>query len=222
MARLPRIVLPGIPHHVTQRGNRRERVFFEDGDYALYLDLLSEAAARSQVAIWAYCLMPNHVHIVAVPSDEDGLRRTFRYVHRHYTGYINARMRVTGHLWQGRFSSVAMDETHMVCALRYVALNPVRARLTERAEDWPWSSTRAHLEGRSDAFVDVAPALDRVGDFAAFLGEAFDEAMTYAALRKAESVGRPVGSKAWLADMEARTGLTLAPGKRGPKPKAMD
>ena len=219
MARLPRIVLPGIPHHVTQRGNRRERVFFEDGDYALYLDLLSEAAARSQVAIWAYCLMPNHVHIIAVPSDEDGLRRTFRYVHRHYTGYINARMRVTGHLWQGRFSSVAMDEAHLVSALRYVALNPARARLTEKAEDWPWSSTRAHLEGRSDAFVDVAPALERVGDFAAFLGESFDEATTYAALRKAESVGRPVGSKQWLADMEAKTGLTLAPGKRGPKPK---
>lgn len=221
MARLPRIVLPGIPHHVTQRGNRRERVFFEDGDYELYLDLLSEAATRSGVAIWGYCLMPNHVHIIAVPGDEDGLRRTFRTVHRHYTGYINARMRVTGHLWQGRFSSVAMDEEHLVSALRYVALNPVRARLVERAEDWRWSSTRAHLAGESDAYVDVAPMLARVGDFAAFLGEEFDEAMTYAALRKAESIGRPVGSKEWLADMEARSGLTLAPGKRGPKPKAM-
>jgi putative transposase len=147
MGRLPRIVLPGVPHHVTQRGNRRERVFFEDGDYALYLDLLSDAAAQARVAIWAYCLMPNHVHIVAVPSDEDGLRRTFRYVHRHYTGYINARLRVTGHLWQGRFSSVAMDEAHLVCALRYVALNPVRAKLAKRAEDWQWSSTGAHLKG---------------------------------------------------------------------------
>jgi putative transposase len=219
MARLPRIVLPGIPHHVTQRGNRRERVFFEDGDYALYLDLLAEAAARAQVAIWGYCLMPNHVHIIATPSDEDGLRRTFRYVHRHYTGYINARMRVTGHLWQGRFSSVAMDEAHLVAALRYVALNPVRARLVERAADWRWSSTAAHLAGEGDSVVDVAPALDRVGDFAAFLGEEFDEALSYAALRKAESVGRPVGSKAWLADMEERTGLTLAPRKRGPTPK---
>src|SRR5687768_10528102 len=171
MARLSRIVLRGIPHHATQRGNRRERVFFEDGDYALYLDLLSEAAARARVAIWAYCLMPNHVHIVAVPGDGDGLRRTFRTVHRHYTGYINARMRVTGHLWQGRFSSVAMDEAHLVSALRYVALNPVRARLVERAEDWPWSSARAHLAGKSDAFVLVEPALDRVGDFSAFLGE---------------------------------------------------
>ena len=219
MARLKRIVLPGIPHHVTQCGNRRGRTFFEDGDYALYLDLLFDAAARSGVAIWSYCLMPNHVHIVAVPSDEDGLRRTFRHVHRHYTGYINARMRVTGHLWQGRFSSVAMDEAHLVCALRYVALNPVRARLVDRAEDWRWSSTAAHLAGKSDAFVDVAPALERVGDFRSFLNEAFDEALTYTALRKAEAAGRPVGSKAWLADMEERTGRALAPGKRGPKPK---
>ena len=221
MARLPRVVLPALPHHVTQRGNRRERTFFEDGDYALYLDLLADAAGRTGVEIWSYCLMPNHVHLIAVPADEDGLRRCFRYVHRHYTGFINARLRVTGHLWQGRFSSVAMDEAHFVTALRYVALNPVRARLTARAEDWPWSSTRAHLAGADDHVVRVAPALERVGDFAAFLGEAFDEALTYSALRKAESIGRPIGSSDWLADMELRTGLTLRPGKRGPKPKVV-
>jgi putative transposase len=219
MARLPRIVLPGIPHHVTQRGNRRERTFFEDGDYALYLDLLADAANRANVAVWSYCLMPNHVHIIAVPSDDDGLRRTFRYVHRHYTGYINARLRVTGHLWQGRFSSVAMDEAHFVTALRYVAFNPVRAKLVQKPQDWPWSSTRALIDAQNDDVVDVAPALERVGDFATFLGQDFDEASTYAALRKAECVGRPVGSKAWLTDMEARTGLTLAPQRRGPKRK---
>lgn len=127
---------------------------------------------------------------------------------------------MTGHLWQGRFSSVAMDEAHLAGALRYVALNPVRARLVSRAGDWPWSSAAAHIAGRSDRFVDVAPALARVGDFATFLDEPFDEMATYAALRKAESVGRPVGSKDWLAQMEARTGLTLAPRKRGPAPKA--
>ena len=145
--------------------------------------------------------MPNHVHAIATPSDPDGLRRTFRYVHRHYTGYINARLRVTGHLWQGRFSSVAMDEPHFVTALRYVALNPVRARLVARAEDWAWSSTRALIAGEDDHVVTVAPALERVGDFAAFLDEAFDDALTYSALRKAESVGRPVGSREWLAEM---------------------
>lgn len=219
MARLGRMVLPGIPHHVTQRGNRRERTFFEDGDYALYLDLLADAAVRHGVEIWSYCLMPNHVHIIAVPRDADALGRTFRHVHRHYTGYVNARLRVTGHLWQGRFSSVAMDEQHLYAALRYVALNPVRARLVARAEDWRWSSVQALFSGEDDHVVRVAPALDRVGDFRAFLGEEFDEAFTYAALRKAETLGRPVGSPEWLEDMAAKSGLPLLPGKRGPKPR---
>ena len=221
MARLPRYVLPGIPHHVTQRGNRRERTFFEDGDYALYLDLLAHAAEQHGVAIWSYCLMPNHVHIIAVPRDEDGLARTFRHVHRHYTGYVNARLRTTGHLWQGRFSSVAMDEAHLHAALRYVALNPVRARLAARAQDWRWSSTAAHIAETDDHIVTVAPALTRVGDFTAFLGEEFDEAETYAALRKAETIGRPIGSTEWLADMAAKTGRTLTAGKRGPKPREL-
>ena len=217
MARLPRFVLPGIPHHVTQRGNRRERTFFEDEDYELYLDLLAGAARRAHVEVWSYCLMPNHVHIILVPQDEDGLRRTFGDLHRRYTGYINARMRTTGHLWQGRFGSVAMDEAHLVAAFRYVALNPVRAGLVKRATDWQWSSTRALCAAADDPVVTVAPALERVGDFTAFLDEAFDEAFTYAALRKAESIGRPVGSPQWLEDMEARTGLALRPKKRGPK-----
>ena len=216
MARLSRVVIPGIPHHVTQRGNGRGRTFFEEADYALYLDLLAEAAERARAEVWAYCLMPNHVHIVLTPSDEDGLWRTFGELHRRYTGFINARRRTTGHLWQGRYGSVAMDEPHFVTALRYVALNPVRARLVERAEDWHWSSTRAHLAGADDHVVKVAPALERVGDFAAFLGEEFDEALTYAALRRAESVGRPIGSPEWLTDMEARIGRTLAPKPRGP------
>lgn len=193
--------------------------FFEAGDYALYLDLLAEGCDRHGVEVWSYCLMPNHVHIIAVPRDEDALGRAFRHVHRHYTGYINARLRVTGHLWQGRFSSVAMDDQHVVAALRYVALNPVRARLVHRAPEWDWSSTRALIAGKDDNVVKVAPALARTGDFAAFLSEAFDENFTYAALRKAESIGRPVGSRAWLEDMEAKTGMQLLPAKRGPKPK---
>lgn len=155
MAHLPRLVLPGIPHHATQRGNRRERTFFEDGDYELYLDLLAETAVRSQVEIWSDCLMPNHVHIIAVPSDENGLR----HVHRQYTYYINARLRLTGHLWQGRFSSVATDEPHFVMALRYLALDPVRARLVTRPQDWRWSSTRAQLAGRDDGVVKVRQRL---------------------------------------------------------------
>jgi putative transposase len=217
MARLPRLVFPGLPHHVTQRGNGRGRTFFEEANYALYLDLLAQASERARVEVWAYCLMPNHVHAVVVPSDGDGLRRTFGELHRRYTGYVNARARRTGHLWQGRFGSAAMDDAHLVNALRYVSLNPVRARLVARAADWRWSSVRAHLAGEDDAVVRVAPALERVGDFAAFLAGEIDEDAAYLALRRAESIGRPIGDAGWIAALEERSGRTLTPGRRGPK-----
>jgi putative transposase len=219
MARLPRLILPGFPYHVTQRGNRRQQTFFGDDDYALYRDLLAEAADKAGTEVWCYCLMPNHVHLVVVPSDTDGLRRTFADAHRRYTGYINARHRWTGHLWQGRFGAVVMDEAHLAHAMRYVSLNPVRARLVERAEDWRWSSVSAHLSGKDDALVRVAPALERYGSFEAFLGAPSDYADAWRALRQSETSGRPLGDAEWMADLEARTGRTLLPQKRGPKPK---
>ena len=216
MVRLPRLVLPGIPYHVTQRGNRREQTFFEQADYALYRDLLAQSANKAGAEIWCYCLMPNHVHVVIVPSDEDGLRRTFADTHRRYTAFINARSRWTGHLWQGRFGAVAMDEEHLANAVRYVSLNPVRARLVDRARDWRWSSVEAHLSGKDDDLVRVAPVLERYGDFAAFLDEPADQA-AWRRLRMSETSGRPLGSQAWLAELETRTGRTLQPRKRGPK-----
>jgi len=218
MARLARVVVPGLAHHVTQRGNRRERVFFEDDDHRAYLALIAAAARASGTAIWAYCLMPNHVHFIMVPEHKDGLRATFAEAHRRYTGRIHARHQWTGHLWQGRFSSTAMDEAHLYAAGRYVSLNPVRAGLTARAADWPWSSVRAHLAGRDDGIVTVAPLLERAGDFAAYMAEDEDaEAIT--ALRRSYSTGRPVGAKDWLAALEVQTGRALAPARRGPKPR---
>ena len=216
MARLARLVLPGIPYHVTQRGNRRQQTFFEDGDYVLYRALLGEAARRAGASVWAYCLMPNHIHLIVVPSDPDGLRRTFADAHRRYTGFINARHRWTGHLWQGRFGAVAMDETHLAAAARYVALNPVRARLVDRARDWPWSSVTAHRAGEDDELVEVAPLLDRYGPIDAFLGGAEDEQATRA-LRQAETTGRPVGDPAWLTRLEQASGRNLQRRKPGRK-----
>src|ERR1700726_4703148 len=142
MARLGRIVAAGFPHHVTQRGNRRQTIFFEPADYALYRDLLAERCRKASVEVWAYCLMPNHVHLVLTPSTPDGLARAIGETHRQYTGFINARARSTGHLFQGRFSSAALDDAHLVAAARYVAFNPVRARLVARAQDW---GGRAHV-----------------------------------------------------------------------------
>jgi putative transposase len=216
IARLARLVVPGLPYHVTQRGNRRGTTFFEDDDFLVYRELLADAARAAGARVWAYCLMPNHVHLIVVPADPDGLRATFANAHRRYARFINARYRWTGHLWQGRYGAVVMDEAHLVHAARYVALNPVRARLCERAEDWPWSSTRAHLAGKDDELVEVAPLIERVGNFATFLGTDEDQQASRA-LRMAETTGRPVGDPKWVAELEDQTGRTLAAQKRGRK-----
>ncbi|HEY5070491.1 MAG TPA: transposase, partial [Caulobacteraceae bacterium] len=215
------VVVPDLPHHVTQRGNRRERVFFEEGDYSFYLDLIAQAAKGSKTTIAGYCLMPNHVHFLMIPSHADGLRQTFAEAHRRYTGAIHARYKWTGHLWQGRFSSTAMDGRHFLAAIGYVAMNPVRAGLVEHAADWRWSSARAHLAGRDDGVVSVAPALDMIGDFAAFL-EAAEDTAAVTAIRRSRSTGRPVGAEEWIAALEARTKRALAAAKRGPKPRSED
>jgi putative transposase len=152
MARIACLVVPGVPHHVSQRGNRRQTTFFGDDVDRLYRELLAKAAGKARAEVWAYCLMPSHVHVILTPSDPDGLRNTVADLHRRYTAHINARNGWNGHLWQGRFGSVAMDEAHLFAAARYVALNPVRAGLATRAEDWPWSSARAHLAGLTTAW----------------------------------------------------------------------
>jgi putative transposase len=221
MARLARVVAPDLPHHVTQRGNRRERVFFDDDDYRAYLSLVAGAARQAGTAIWAYCLMPNHVHFIMVPSHEDGLRATFAEAHRRYTARIHAREQWTGHLWQGRFSSTCMDERHLLAAARYVPMNPVRAGLVAKASDWPWSSARAHLAGTDDGVVVVGPLLDRIGDFAGMLEGAEDEAAVMA-IRRSRSTSRPVGAEDWIKTLEARLGRGLAPAKRGRKPRPAD
>jgi putative transposase len=221
MARLARVVVPGHPHHVTQRGNGRARTFFGDADYALYRDLLAENCHAAEVEVWAWCLMPNHVHLVLVPSDPDGLRRALARVHRSYAGIIQARRKRSGHFWQGRFGAVAMDEEYLAAALRYVSLNPVRARLAERAQDWRWSSTRAHLRGKDDGLTALAPIKDRFPRFADLLtGE--PEAEVFVRLRAAESIGRPLGNDGFLSRLERSTRRTLKPAKRGPKPSEQE
>ena len=161
--------------------------------------------------------MPNHVHLILVPSGADGLRRALAPVHRRYAGIIHARRKRTGHFWQGRFGCVAMDEEHLAAALRYVSLNPVRARLVDRARDWRWSSVRAHLGGRDDGVTTLAPVHERYPDFADFLSEEIDAEMIER-LRSAETIGRPLGNRKFLDMLERKTKRVLKPGKRGPKP----
>jgi putative transposase len=217
MARLARVIAPGLPHHVTQRGNRREPIFFEDGDQDVYRDLLAEQARRRGVEVWAYCLMPNHVHLILTPCDESRLGLSVGEAHRRYTNFIDARGRWTGHLFQSRFASVVMDEAHLCAAARYLPMNPVRARLVARPQQWPWSSARAHIEGKDDGLVTVRPLLDRIGDFAAFLAEQEDRPAADR-LRAAETTGRPLGNEAFIQGLERLLGRKLARGRPGPAP----
>jgi putative transposase len=218
MARLARLVVPGLPHHVTQRGNGRAQTFFGDADYALYRDLLAQACREANVDVWAWVLMPNHVHLVLAPRDEDGLRRALAPAHRRYAGHIHARQQRTGHFWQGRFGAVVMDEAHLCAALAYIAQNPVRARLVQHATDWRWSSVHAHLSGQPDGLTTLEPVRDRYPRFADLLDTDADPT-AFERLRRAETIGRPLGDEAFITALETQTQRLLRPAKRGPKAK---
>lgn len=211
-----RIVIPGIPHHITQRGSRGLEVFLEETDYATYLTLLAESCQKAGTRVLAWCLMPNHVHLVMVPADGDGLRRALAEPHRIYARMINEREGWQGHLWQDRFASFPMDEEHLVAALRYVELNPVRAGLVTTPEQWKWSSALGHLSGHGDKLVrDLAP-LTVVGDWAAFLASGLDsDAEQQFARHLTQS--RPLGNSEFVSRLEVLTGHELRPRKRGPR-----
>ena len=215
MPRIARVVIPGLPHHVTQRGNRRQRTFFSGEDYRIYLSLLRWWAPRTGVKIWAYCLMPNHVHLVAVPSAPEALADCMSEVHQRYSRRVNEERGWSGYLWQGRFSSTVMDPSHAVAAARYVAMNPVRAGLVSKPDQWPYSSIGVHLGFADDAIVDRGAYAGLVDDWPALLasdgGE--DEAER---LRRHTRTGRPLGGKAFISEVERRSGrghLARSPGR---------
>ncbi len=216
MARLARVVVPGVPHHVTQRGNRRQDTFFGGNDYRVYLDLMAEWCAGCGVEVLAYCLMTNHVHLIAVPATEAALGRAIGEAHRRYTRHVNFRQGWRGHLWQGRFASFAMDGRYLLAAARYIELNPVRADMVKRPEDYAWSSARAHLEGHDDGLVKAGVLPDRVGDWAAFLAAGADEG-DGETLHRHERTGRPVGDLAFMENAEEALGRPLRKQKPGPK-----
>lgn len=218
MARTARVVAAGVPHHVTQRGNRRQKTFFCDEDYETYRTILAESCRAAGVDIWAYCLMPNHVHLVLVPKTAEGLSAALSAAHRKYTRHINFRKGWRGFLWQGRFASFPMDEQYLLACARYVELNPVRAKLVRRAQDWKWSSARAHLGRAADKLVDVKGIGSMVKNWKEFLAEGLDEE-DLEAIRSGERTGRPLGSSSFIKKLERRLKRPLARQKPGPKPK---
>ena len=218
MTRMARIVIPGHPHHVTQYGNRKQRTFFSDSDYRRYLDLIAEHTRKSGTEVWAYCLMPNHIHLVMVPGKEDGLCASMAEAHRRYTQYINLREGWCDHLSQERVHSFVMDENYLLAAVRYVERNPVTAGLCECPHQWKWSSARAHMDGKNDALVNVRPMLDRIDNWYKYLSDNEKYYRESDLIERHARTGRPLGRKAFIRKLENTTGVSLLHGKPRKKP----
>ena len=168
--------------------------FFCDEDYQEYLSLLGQWCGEFEVRIWAYCLMPNHVHLILLPATSDGLSRAVSEIHQRYTRRINFREGWRGHLWQGRFASFVMSEAHLMGAVRYVERNPVKAGLVERAEDWRWSSAAAHCGADGDSLAECDWLIDRAAGMTSTWSEhlAWRDDTEFAKLmRQRENTGRP-------------------------------
>ncbi len=218
MARIPRIVIPGYPHHIVQRGNRRQIVFFSDRDKNAYIQCLLESTVRFGIDIWAYCLMDNHVHLIAVPKHIDSLARGMGEAQRKYTRMIHFREGWRGYLWQGRFLSYPLDRMHLYAAVRYVEQNPVRAGLVTRAEEYPWSSAKAHVNKKKDLLLSDTVLIEEIDDWESYLAT-YDEVEIIEQIQKHASTGRPLGNEQFITELERLSGQTLKKKKPGPKNK---
>lgn len=216
MARQARVVLPGYPHHITQRGNRRQDVFFQPSDYQYYLKQLKRNCDKQQVDIWAYCLMTNHVHLIVSPQEESALSKAIGETHKNYTKMINKRKQWSGFLWQGRFSSFPMDESYLLRAAAYVELNPVKAGMVKQPQDYLYSSVHAHLSGKDELDI-IKPKLllDMVDDWDTYLNlSRKDDAIE---MQKHAKNGLPLGKKDFIQKMEVQLNRILTRQKPGPK-----
>jgi len=223
MARLPRLILPGQPHHVILRGNNRQAIFFSDLDRQQLLATLAESAAHYSVAIHAYVLMDNHFHLLLTPPSSDALSRMMQSLGRRYVGWFNARHQRSGTLWEGRFRAGLIEgERHLLACMRYIELNPVRAGLCAEAGQWPWSSAAHHLGQERNALITEHELYWSLGNtpferehaYRELLGQgvsAPEQAMfTEAVLR-----GRPVGSESFLKPLALDHGPVVNKRPRG-------
>ncbi len=219
MARIARLVVPGIPHHIVQRGNRRQRVFFSDEDRREYLDYLTIYAKPAGISFWGYCLMDNHVHLIAVPNQEKSFARGFSEAHRRYTRMINFREKWRGYLWEGRFKSCPLNEPHLYAAMRYIERNPVRAKIVENAWEYPWSSASAHVFKQNDSLLEDNFMVSEIKDWRLFLSEK-DNQNDINLFKMHANSGRPLGDSQFIEKIGKLTGRFLNKQKPGPKGKS--
>lgn len=216
MPRFRRLVVPGYPHHVTQRGVRRHTTFFDARDYRTYRRLALDLLDDARIELLAYCLMPNHIHAVVVPLEEHGLARFFGPLHKRYAQLTNMRYEWTGHLWQARFYSVVMHEEHALAAMRYVELNPVRSGLVSSPEDWPWSSARGNLGLVNDELLFDHSARKNTAYWSEFLATPEDPTQL-STLRRQTTTGRPGGDPKFIDSIESLSGRRVRPHSVGRK-----
>ena len=207
MPRIARVVAAGYPHHITQRGNYQQKIFSDDADRIKYLSLLKEESSRYHLLILAYCLMSNHVHFMAVPQSEDSLGKVFKYTNMKYSQYYNNKMKVSGHLFQGRFFSCVLDERHMIACARYIERNPVRANLVRKPYLWSSSSAKIHCGIDQDdpletnqlfAYIEKEPK-----EWKEFI-EAPDNLDEMKGIREKTRAGRPLGPNDFIERLEGQ------------------
>lgn len=218
MARIARVVAVNFPHHITQRGNRQQKVFFVDSDYHEYLNLLRIHSNKSNLEILSYCLMPNHVHLIVIPKQAESLASAIGETHRKYTRIINFRENWRGYLWQGRFNSYVLDEGYLLTATRYILLNPVRAGMVRNAWDYQWSSARHHLGIETDSLINNKVLEGMIDDWKGFLNTKVDKP-DINLLKLHERTGRPLGDNTFIGRLEKILNRDLKKKKTGPKEK---
>jgi len=223
MARLPRLVVPLQPHHIIQRGHDKQAVFRDAADHDIFLDWLKEGARRFKLAIHAYVLMPDHIHLLATPTDVDGLARMMQLVGRYYVPYFNQKYGRSGTLWQGRYKATVLDAEHylLLCS-RYIEQNPVRSGLVATPSDYPWSSYLHHIGAKQDALMTDHRVYWALGN------TPFDREIAYKlqaeqALSRAETdlisqatlKGWALGEEEFKATLEKQISRRVSPAKRG-------
>jgi len=216
MPRIARIIATGYPHHITQRGNNRATVFFDDEDRQTYLKLLAVYSQKYHLQVWAYCLMDNHIHLLAVPEAETTLSRGIGMTNQMYTQYINRKLNQSGRIWQNRFfSCVVENDQYLWAVARYIEHNPLKAGLAESAETYQWSSAKTHISGTADSLLGTNTWLSPQEQeaYAEFVRTEDEE--TDIAIRRATRCGRPFGSEVFIDLLELRLNQPLKPKKPG-------
>ncbi|MCX6645771.1 MAG: transposase [bacterium] len=211
MPRFARVVIPDLPHHITHRGNRSDDVFFTPQDRDIYRELLREYSDRHALKIIAYCLMTNHIHLIAIPGLDVSLAKAVGLSHRRYSRFVNTKRNWTGHLWANRYYSTLLDEPHTLACIKYVEQNPMRAGLVSRAEDYPWSSARSHVYGIPDPLLspdrEIIEAYG-IDDWSAWLSKGLEDDEILK-IRRNTNTGWPTGSEEFVKRLEGMLGRRL-------------